>query len=316
MSENDPLDDIFSDDWPEDHRSGVVAIVGRPNVGKSTLVNRILGQKVAIVTSKPQTTRKRQLGIYSEENCQILFTDTPGLHRPRNRLGEYMIDAAESAVREADVVLWVLDASEPPQKADHYIAETMNRVQGRTPIVLALNKVDLLAEDADVDEHLNLVEHDRTFHISAAEGTNVPELINTLRDMLPYGPRYYPRDQVSEVNMRFIAAEVIREQVIEHTEQEVPHSVAVGIEEFKERSEDLSYINAVIYVERDSQKGIILGKGGRMLKAIGAAAREQLQELVGTRIYLDLHVKVQRDWRQNPGFMKRIGYHLPDKKDK
>lgn len=308
---NQNLNDLFEEDWPEDHRSGVVAVVGRPNVGKSTLINRILGQKIAIVTNKPQTTRKQQLAIYTEEHGQILFVDTPGLHRPHNKLGEYMQHVAESALKDADLILWVLDASEPPQESDHIIAETLNTYRGHSTVVLALNKSDLVEHDAELTEHRALIEHTAAMQISATNGTNVEELVSSVMSQLPLGPRYYPADQVSEVNLRFVASEVIREKIIENTEQEIPYSVAIEINEFKERSEDLSYIDALIYVERKSQKGIIIGKNGAMIKKIGMEARTDLAEILGMRVYLELHVKVLKNWRSEPNLLRRLGYFVP-----
>jgi len=312
---NPDLDDIFEEDWPEDHRSGVIAVVGRPNVGKSTLINGILGQKIAIVTAKPQTTRMQQLGIYTEEHGQILFVDTPGLHKPHNKLGEYMINVAESALKDSDMILWVLDASEPPSTADQIIAETVSTLRGSTPVVLALNKQDLLDDDATLNDHLDLIEHNQAMRVSGKAGTGVKDLVSYVLSQLPEGPRYYPADQVSEVNMRFITAEVVREKIIENTDQEIPYSVAVEVTEFKERSENLTYISATVYVERDSQKGIIIGKGGDMIKRIGTQARKDLAKMLDTRIYMDLHVKVLKNWRSDAPLLRRLGYHVP-KEDK
>ena len=309
------MDDIFEEDWSEDHRSGIVAVVGRPNVGKSTLINHILGQKIAIVTNKPQTTRKQQLGIYTEKRGQILFTDTPGMHQPHHKLGQYMVDVAEEALKDADLVLWLLDTSEPPHKDDLHIAARMQQLH--TPVVLVLNKTDLIPDDANLEEHLGLIENPQhVIKISAAEGENVPALIDYLMEVLPEGPRYYPADQVSEVNMRFIAAEIVREAIIKLTEEEIPYTVAVEVDQYKERSEDMTYISAIIYVERDSQKGIIIGKNGAMIKQIGTNAREELSNVIGTKIYLELHVKVLKNWRSDENFMNRLGYRLPKKDDR
>ncbi len=310
------LDDLFEEDWPEDHRSGIVAVVGRPNVGKSTLINGILGQKIAITTHKPQTTRKQQLGIYTVEHAQILFVDTPGLHKPHNKLGEYMVTVATNALRDADVILWVMDGSEPPSDADHIIVGTLRRaIQDESQLVLALNKSDLEVE-SNLDKHRQMIEHEQAVEVSALTGKSIDHLIDTLIRLLPFGPRYYPADQVSEVNLRFIAAEVIREKIIENTEQEIPYSVAVGIEEFKERSTDMTYISAVVYVERDSQKGIVVGKNGKMIKQVGIEARTALAELIGTKIYLDLHVKVLKNWRSDIPLLRRLGYRLPRPDDR
>lgn len=308
------LDTFFDEQLPPDHRSGVVAVVGRPNVGKSTLINQILGQKIAIVSPKPQTTRRQQLGIYTDERTQILFTDTPGIHKPHHKLGEYMVIMAEEALRDADIIVWIVDISVEPHETDKQIAETIRRLKNRPPLVLALNKADLLENSLIETQQAiygQLVEHDRAIPISALNGTGVHELIDDLINRLPLGPRYYPVDQVTEVNMRFIAAETIREKVILNTEQEIPYSVAVEVTEYKERSETMTYISATIYVERDSQKGIIIGKGGEMIKRIGSEARTELSESLGTQVYLDLHVKVLKNWRMDEDLMRRLGYRLP-----
>jgi GTP-binding protein Era len=305
------LDSVFDDDYPEGHRSGVVAVVGRPNVGKSTLINRLIGQKIAIVSPKPQTTRRRQLGIYTTETAQILFVDTPGLHAPQHKLGEYMVKNAEAAFRDADVILLLLDISEKPEAGDRHLAETIARLRGDTPVLLALNKMDAiqgLQRDVNAAAHLDLIPHDDAIPISALNGDHVDRLLAAIIERMPEGPRYYPVDQVSEVNMRFIAAEIVREKVMLHTEQEVPHSVAVEIDSYRERSDDLTYISATIYVERDSQKGIIIGKGGEMIKRIGSDARSELMAMLGTQVYLDLHVKVLKNWRSDEKLMQRLGY--------
>jgi GTP-binding protein Era len=307
------LDDIFQEDWDDNHRSGFVAVVGRPNVGKSTLINCILGQKIAIVTNKPQTTRKQQLGIYTNPKGQILFTDTPGIHKPHHKLGEYMVNVAEQAIKDADLILWVLDASEEPQISDKYIAESLNKLRGNTPIILVLNQIDKVGSDISLEEHLALIDHVNAIQTSALENFNITSLIDQIISQLPLGPRYYPADQLSEVNMRFIASEVIREKIILQTEQEIPHSVAVEIEDYKERSEDMTYVSGIIYVERDSKKGIIIGKGGEMIKRLGKEARLELAEILGTRVYLDLRVKVLKNWRSDEKLMRRLGYRLPQK---
>lgn len=305
------LDSIFDDNLPDEHRSGVVAVVGRPNVGKSTLINAVLRQKVAITTPKPQTTRRNQLGIYSSDKVQILFTDTPGLHAPRNTLGEYMVTVAEEALKDADVILWILDVSEAPQKPDDYIAETIKQVRGETPVILVYNKIDLVTDDdVELAQFEALIEHTASFRVSAIKEVGIADVVETIIEYMPYGPRYYPIDQVSDLNMRFIAAETIREKVILNTEYEIPHSVAVEITDYKDR-ENRTDIYATIYVERDSQKGIVIGKRGAMIKQIGSEARAELEEMIERQVFLDLHVKVLKNWRSNEQFMRRVGYRMP-----
>ncbi|MCY3834195.1 MAG: GTPase Era [Chloroflexi bacterium] len=304
------LDSIFNDDWGADHRSGLVAVVGKPNVGKSTLINAIIGQKIAIVSAKPQTTRQRQLGIYTSPEAQMLFIDTPGIHQPKTRLGHYMIGVAHDALKDADVILWILDASEPPTEDDRNIARLLAQITPKTPRVLALNKIDLVASQPGLDAFLSLCGRQRALLTSAKEGRGLSDLLNCLISLMPLGPRYYPADQLSETNLRFMAAEIIREQIIELTSDEIPHSVAVLINRFRERP-DITHIEAFIYVERGSQKGIIIGKRGSMIKQIGVAARAQLQELLDTQVHLETRVKVQKNWRSNEEFMRRAGYRSP-----
>jgi GTP-binding protein Era len=309
---NEDNEDMVADDWSPEHRSGVVAVVGRPNVGKSTLINAILGQKIAITTPKPQTTRRQQLGILTSNEAQILFVDTPGIHKPHNKLGEYMSFAAGDALKDADVILWILDATEAPNGADRYIAGVIKETVPNTPIILALNKTDTLKGVHNFTHHLALVPHVIDFKISALKNTQVPELVAKLTSMLPLGPRYYPVDQVSDVNMRFIAAEVVREKIILNTDKEIPYAVAVAIEAFSE-GEERTTIEGVIYVERDSQKGIIIGKGGSMIKTIGTQARLELQEILEQSVHLELRVKVLKNWRDDEALMRRLGYRLPKK---
>jgi GTPase len=321
---NDPdntdntLDDVFSDDWPENHRSGVVAVIGRPNVGKSTLINAILDQKIAIATPKPQTTRRQQLGIYTQADGQILFVDTPGIHRPHNKLGEYMATMAENALRDADVNLWILDASEAPTNADRFIAQTLQEKAAKIPLAVVLNKLDLIpGANTDLTEHESLIAHDAVFRVSAKAGRNIADLVAYVLQKLPEGPRYYPVEQVSDQTMRFIAAEIIREQIILHTDKEIPYAVGVLIDDYKENRGDKGRtdIYATIYVERDSQKGIIIGKRGQMIKTVGSDARQALETMLSTPVHLELHVKVLKNWRTDERLMRRFGYRMPKAED-
>jgi GTP-binding protein Era len=294
-----------------DHRSGFVSIVGRPNVGKSTLINAYLGQKVSIVTPKPQTTRRRLLGILTLERAQVIFVDTPGIHQPIHRLGEAMVKTAVDAIPDADVLLWVVDASVPPKAEDHQIAALLTE-QGRgIPLVLALNKSDLVdtsERPARARAYSELASPDAHAFLSATGGENREALLDLVIAQLPPGPRFYPEDQVTDQTERGIAAELIREQVLLHTHQEVPHSADVIVDEFAVRSADMTYIHATVYVERASQKGIMLGRGGSMIKSISKAARIEIERLLDTRVYLELWVKVRPKWRQDEQELRRLGY--------
>jgi GTP-binding protein Era len=318
----DLTDLLISDDLPPDHRSGFVAVVGKPNVGKSTLMNAYLGQKIAIVSPKPQTTRNRLLGILTLQrergdlaDAQIIFVDTPGIHQPLHKLGEYMVDAAVRAIPDADVVLFLVDVSRPPGDEDRQIADIL-RQQSRMPIILTLNKADLLPP-GDPTPHLELYQALGQFEewllVSAVRRDNLDHLLEVTISRLPFGPRLYPEEQITDQHLRFMAAELIREQVIRHLRQEIPYSIAVMVDQFKERSEDMTYISANIFVERDTQKAIVLGRSGAMIKRIGADARREIEDLLGTRVYLELWVKVKKRWRGDEAELRRLGYTLPSR---
>ncbi len=313
--EGDLLDQIPElDELPEGHKSGFVAVIGRPNVGKSTLMNAILGEKIAIVSPKPQTTRLRQLGILTRDDVQAIFVDTPGIHVPRTALGEFMVNVAVEALRDADVILFVVDVSEPPTGDDRQIAALIEQAQDVTPVILTLNKIDLVTDPATLEMHVEafkvLVPPATPMPTVATEQEGVPELAVAIVDRLPEGPRYYPPDQISDVAVRDIVAEIIREKVLLNLEQEVPHGVATQVEEFKRRDENMTYINATVFVERESHKGIVIGKGGAMLKQISKEAREDIERFLGTRVYLDLWVKVLKNWRRDENALRRLGYRI------
>lgn len=294
----------------EEFRSGFVAILGRPNVGKSTLLNQLAGQKVAIMSDKPQTTRNKIQAVLTREDAQIVFIDTPGVHKPHHKLGQFMLSEVYSALEEVDAVLFVLDASDVIGSGDQYVAQELSRI--KTPIFLILNKVDLLTPEkiAQVMEDVKkLGQFSQVLPLSAKTGENLDLLIDELIACLPPGPQYYPEDMVTDQPERLIIGEMIREKALHLTREEVPHALGVEVEEVtKRQNKDLVYVRAVIYVERDSQKGIIVGKGGNMLKKIGQMARNDIENLLGTAIFLDLWVKVKEDWRNKDNMLKTLGY--------
>lgn len=293
-----------------EYRSGFVTLVGRPNVGKSTLLNGLVGEKIAIVTDKPQTTRNRIQGIYTDEKRQIVFVDTPGIHRPRNRLGSYMVKVAQGALTGVDVVVHVVDGRAPIGPGDRYIASCFSDLH--LPVLLAVNKVDVLKREQTIlalDNYSQLANYTEIVPISALKGKNLPLLLEIISKYLPAGPQFYPEDMVTDQPERFAVAELIREQVLHLTWDEVPHSVAVLIEEMADRQETAPfYIRATVLVERESQKGIIIGQGGRQLKAIGQRARKGIEELLGRQVYLDLWVKVKEEWRDREESLHELGY--------
>ncbi|MDI3538868.1 MAG: GTPase [Bacillota bacterium] len=281
-------------------------------VFKSTLMNTLVGEKVAIVTPKPQTTRNRIHGIFTDDKRQIVFVDTPGIHKPRNRLGTYMVEVAKRALNEVDAVLYVVDGSAPVGSGDEEIAGYFKEL--KTPVLLAVNKVDMLSRDETVvalDQYAKLADFAEVIPISALTGANLSTLLEVLTKYLPEGPQFYPADMVTDQPERFIVAELIREQVLALTRDEVPHAVAVEVEEMEEREgKNLVYIRANIYVEKESQKRILIGKNGAMLKAIGQGARAGIEALLGVRTFLDLWVKVKEDWRDTASALRQFGYNL------
>ena len=290
------------------YKSGFVAVIGRPNVGKSTLINKIIGQKVAITSDKPQTTRSRIQCILTLDDAQIIFLDTPGIHKPKFKLGEYMLKAAEGTLKEVDAIFFVIDATEKFGGGEKYILERLSATT--KPVILVVNKVDLMEREkilpiiAEYSARRNFA---AVVPISAALGTNVDALIDEAKKFLPEGVQYYPADMITDQPERLIIAELIREKILHATQDEVPHSIAVDVEEFTERDNGTIFIRATIYVERDSQKGILIGKGGAMLKNVGAAARPEIEMLLGAKIFLDLWVKVKRDWRNSIGALQSFG---------
>lgn len=301
----------MSEAYPPGHKSGFVAVIGRPNVGKSTLVNRMVGAKVAIVSPKPQTTRGRILGILTRPDAQVIFVDTPGLHRPRHALGHAMVAAATGAMPDADLVLFVVDVSVLPTDEDRLIANLI-RQYTQAPVILVLNKMDRLPPEK-VQPHTQaywdlLPDYHEWMMTTATKGINLDKLLALIIAALPQGPRYYPEDQITDQTERDVAAELVREQVLRYTRQEVPHAVAVVVTEFKERENGVIYIAAEIWVEKESQKGIVIGKDGQMLKQIGAAARQEIEFLLGGKVYLDLYVKVREGWRRDEKEVQRLGY--------
>ena len=290
------------------YKSGFVAVIGRPNVGKSTLINKIIGQKVAITSDKPQTTRSRIQCILTEDDAQIIFLDTPGIHKPKFKLGEYMLKAAEGTLKEVDAIFFVIDATEKFGGGEKYILERLSATT--KPVILVVNKIDLLDREKllpIIAEYSTRRNFAAVVPISAADGINLDELIDEAKKFLPEGVQYYPADMVTDQPERLIIAELIREKILHATQDEVPHSIAVDLEEFTERDNGTIFIRATIYVERDSQKGILIGKNGAMLKQVGAAARPEIEMLLGAKIFLDLWVKVKRDWRNSIGALQSFG---------
>ncbi|HUJ18194.1 MAG TPA: GTPase Era [Nitrospirota bacterium] len=287
-------------------RSGFISIVGRPNVGKSTLLNALLGEKIAIISDKPQTTRNRILGIVNERNAQMVFMDTPGIHKPMHRMNEVMVKTALATYNEVDVILMLAEATEKPGGGDRYIIETLKNV--KTPVYLLINKIDLVEKERLLplmQEYSRLYGFAEIIPVSALR-SDLGGLIPSVLARLPEGPKYFPDDQLTDQPERFIVSELIREKIFELTKDEIPYSTAVVIEEMKEEAE-ITRITAVIYVERESQKGILIGRGGAMLKKIGTLARLDAEKLLGAKIFLQLWVKVKKAWREDEHMLKNLG---------
>lgn len=289
-------------------RSGFVSVIGRPNAGKSTLLNYLLGQKILIMSDKPQTTRNRIQCILTEERGQIVFLDTPGIHKPKHKLGEYMVGTAKESMREVDAVLYMVDVSSDYGPGEEFIIEMLKNT--KTACILVLNKVDLVTKDvlmSKIRKFSTLAEFKAIVPISAKNGENTDELLKVIFDQLPQGPMYYPEDEVTDQPERFIMAELIREKVLQLTRDEVPHSIAVVIEEVQEKK-TLVKVRALVIVERDSQKGIIIGAKGSQLKEIGRLARQDIEALLGSKVFLELWVKVKKDWRNRQDSLRNYGY--------
>lgn len=297
-------------------RSGFVAIVGRPNVGKSTFMNYVLGQKIAIMSDKAQTTRNKIQGVYTKEDAQIVFLDTPGIHKPKHELGEFMVKSAYSALKEVDAVLFMVNVSEKRGPGDDFIIEKLKGI--KTPIFLVLNKIDLVTPEVlleRVESYKDALDFAGVFPISVLQGNNVNELMEGLINALPEGPQYYPADQITDHPEYFVVSELIREKILQLTQEEIPHSVAVTVDKMQKDEFDKVHVYANIIVERKSQKGIIIGKGGRLLKEIGTRARRDIQQLLGNKVYLELWVKVEKDWRKRKSNLQEYGYRDTDYRD-
>ena len=290
-------------------KSGFIAVIGRPNVGKSTLINALIGQKIAIMSDKPQTTRNRILCILTQPDAQIIFLDTPGIHKPKHKLGEYMVKAAEGTLREVDAIFFVVDATEKMGPGEHYILERLQAT--KRPVILVVNKLDLIEKERAlpiISGYTEKYNFAGVVPISAKEEMNLDSLLTEAKKYLPEGPQYYPEDMVTDQPERLIVAELIREKALHLTRDEIPHAIAVDVDEMTTRPNDDVYIRVTIYVERDSQKGIVIGAKGAMLKEIGALARQDIQNLLGSKVFLDLWVKVKKDWRDRDGILRNLGF--------
>jgi GTP-binding protein Era len=300
----------FKNTSNQSHKSGFITIIGRPNVGKSTFLNRVVGQKIAIMSDKPQTTRNKIQGVLTLEDSQLIFMDTPGIHKPKHRLGDFMMKVAQNTLREVDIILFMINAEEGYGRGDEFIIEKLQNV--KTPVFLVINKIDLIHPDqliAMIQSYNEKFTFAETVPISAIEGNNIDKLLEQIKKRLPEGPQFYPADQVTDHPERFIVSELIREKALHLTREEIPHSLAVMIEKMERQPEkDMVHVMATIIVERDSQKGIIIGKQGSMLKEIGKRARHDIENLLGSKVFLELWVKVQKDWRNKASQLRDFGF--------
>lgn len=290
-------------------KSGFIAIIGRPNVGKSTFMNQAIGQKIAIMSDKPQTTRNKIQGVLTQPDAQMIFIDTPGIHKPKHRLGEFMVRTAENTLNEVDVILFMINAKEGYGKGDQYIIDLLQKVN--RPVYLIINKIDLIHPDELlplIEQYKDKYDFAEIIPISALHGNNVAHMLEVIKQQLDEGPKYYPDDQITDHPERFIISELIREKVLHFTREEVPHSIAVVIENVDQNGNNKLLIQATIVTERKTQRGILIGKQGSMLKKIGKAARKDIEALLGTKIYLELWVKVKKDWRNKQSQLHEFGF--------
>ncbi|MET4560425.1 GTP-binding protein Era [Lysinibacillus parviboronicapiens] len=292
-------------------KSGFISIIGRPNVGKSTFLNRVIGQKIAIMSDKPQTTRNKVQGVLTSDESQMIFIDTPGIHKPKHKLGDFMLKVSKNTLREVDVIMFMVNAEQKLGKGDEFILELL--AGNPTPVFLVINKIDRVHPDelmGIIESYKERYDFAEIVPISALQGNNVENLLATLTKYLPEGPQYYPADQVTDHPERFIISELIREKVLHLTREEIPHSIAVVIEKIRrdEENEDKIHVAATIIVERDSQKGIVIGKRGALLKEVGIRARKDIEMLLGSKVYLELWVKVQKDWRNKATHLRDFGF--------
>lgn len=292
-----------------EHKSGFVSIIGRPNVGKSTFMNRVIGHKIAIMSDKAQTTRNKIQGVMTRNDAQIIFLDTPGIHKPKHKLGDYMMRVANNTLSEIDAIMFMVNVNEEIGRGDEYIMEMLKNV--KTPVFLVLNKIDLVHPDAlmpRIEQYQKYMNFTEIVPISALEGLNVDHFIDVLKTYLPEGPKYYPDDQISDHPEQFVVSEIIREKILHLTSEEIPHAIGVNVDRMIKENDERVRVEATIYVERDSQKGIVIGKGGKKLKEVGKRARHDIEMLLGSKVYLELWVKVQKDWRNKVNFIRQMGY--------